>query len=71
MIQAAEISFFQREFGLKNRVRSLDIPDGFKVEPLLLHVVKRQILWFGHLARLTPGYPLGEVFQPYLTGRRP
>uniref|UniRef100_A0A669BJZ3 Reverse transcriptase domain-containing protein n=1 Tax=Oreochromis niloticus TaxID=8128 RepID=A0A669BJZ3_ORENI len=72
-IQAAEMSFLRRVAGLslRDRVRSLAIREGLRVEPLLLHIERSQLRWFGHLTRMPPGRLLGEVFRACPTGRRP
>ena len=56
-VQAAEMSFLRRVAGLslRDRVRSSDIREGLRVEPLLLHVERSQMRWFGHLMRMPPG----------------
>uniref|UniRef100_A0A669C209 Reverse transcriptase domain-containing protein n=1 Tax=Oreochromis niloticus TaxID=8128 RepID=A0A669C209_ORENI len=72
-IQAAEMSFLRRVAGLslRDRVRSSAIREGLRVEPLLLHIERSQLRWFGHLTRMPPGRLLGEVFRACPTGRRP
>ena len=56
---------------LRDRVRSSAIREGLRVEPLLLHIERSQLRWFGHLTRMPPGRLLGEVFRACPTGRRP
>ncbi len=53
-IQAAETIFLRRVSGLSliDRVGSSDIRRKFGVEPLLLHVERSQMRWFGHLIRI-------------------
>ena len=72
-IQAAEMSFLRRVAGLtlRDRVRSTDIREELGVEPLLLHVERSQLRWFGHLIRMSPGRLPLEVFRARPTGRRP
>ena len=72
-IQAAEMSFLRRVSGLslRDRVRSSDIREELGVEPLLLHIERSQLRWFGHLVRMPPGRLPGEVFRARPTGRRP
>uniref|UniRef100_A0A669EXX2 Reverse transcriptase domain-containing protein n=1 Tax=Oreochromis niloticus TaxID=8128 RepID=A0A669EXX2_ORENI len=72
-IQAAEMSFLRRVAGLslRDRVRSSAIREGLRVEPLLLHIERSQLRWFGHLTRMSPGRLLGEVFRACPTERRP
>ena len=72
-VQAAEMSFLRRVAGLslRDRVRSSAIREGLRVEPLLLHVERSQLRWFGHLARMPPGRIPGDVFRARPTGRRP
>jgi len=71
-IQADKICFLCRVAGLslRDRVRSSDIRRELGVEPLLIHVKRSQLRWFGHLIRMPPGRLL-EVFRARLTGRRP
>ncbi|CAI5677887.1 unnamed protein product [Oreochromis niloticus] len=56
-IQAAEMSFLRRVAGLslRDRLRSSAIWEGLRVEPLLLHIERNQLRWFGHLNRMPPG----------------
>ncbi|KAL7836057.1 hypothetical protein SRHO_G00284040 [Serrasalmus rhombeus] len=72
-IQAAEMSFLRRVAGLslRDRVRSSVIREGLGVEPLLLHVERSQLRWFGHLVRMPPGRLPWEVSQASPLGRRP
>ena len=72
-IQAAEMSFLRRVAGLslRDRVRSSDIRERLRVEPLLLRVERSQLRWFGHLVRMPPGRLPGEVFRARPSGRRP
>jgi len=44
-------------------VRSSDIRRELGVEPLLLHVERSQLRWFGHLIRMPPGRLPFEVFD--------
>ena len=71
-IQAAEMGFFRRVSGLslRDRVRSLVIREGLRVEPLLLCIERSQMRWLGHLVRISPGRLSGEVFRARPTGRR-
>ncbi|KAK3510880.1 hypothetical protein QTP70_022839, partial [Hemibagrus guttatus] len=72
-IQAAEMSFLRRVAGrsLRDRVRSSVTQEELGVEPLLLHIERRQLRWLGHLLRMPPGRLPGEVFRACLTGKRP
>lgn len=58
MIQAAEMSFFQRVAGdsLGDGVRSSVIQEWLKVEPLLVHFERNQLRWTS-LLRLLPPQP--------------
>ena len=56
---------------LGDRVRSSDIQRELGVEPLLLHVERGQLRWFGHLIRMPPGRLPLEVFRAHPTGKRP
>ena len=53
-IQVIEMSFLCRVSGLslRDRVRSLDIRERLRVEPLLLCIERSQLRWFGHLVRM-------------------
>ncbi|KAF7644066.1 hypothetical protein LDENG_00228770, partial [Lucifuga dentata] len=64
-IQAEEMRFLRRVSGLtlRDRVRSSDIQEGLRVEPLLLHIERSQLRWFGHLIRMPPGRLSREVFR--------
>ena len=72
-IQAAEMSFLRRVAGLslRDKVRSSDIRRELGVEPLLLHIERSPLKWFGHLTRMPPGRLPLEVFRARPTGRRP
>ncbi|KAK3529813.1 hypothetical protein QTP86_006010 [Hemibagrus guttatus] len=72
-IQAAEMSFLRRVAGrsLRDRVRSSVTREELGVEPLLLHIERRQLRWLGHLFRMPPGHLPGEVFRACPTGKRP
>ena len=61
---AAKMSFLRRVAGLtlRDRVRSSDIWEELRVEPLLLWVERSQLRWFGHLVRMPPGRLPGKVF---------
>ncbi|XP_061762964.1 retrovirus-related Pol polyprotein from type-2 retrotransposable element R2DM isoform X1 [Nerophis ophidion] len=61
-VQAAEMSFLRRVAGLWEEL---------KVKPLLLHVERSQMRWFGHLVRMPPERLPREVFRARPTGRRP
>ncbi|KAL4004686.1 hepatocyte cell adhesion molecule [Sarotherodon galilaeus] len=71
-IQAAEMGFLRRVAGLslRDRVRSLAIQEGLRVETLLLHIERSQLSWFGHLMRMPPERLLSEVFRACPTERR-
>ena len=56
---------------LRDRVRSSVIPEGLRVEPLLLCVERSQLRWFRHLVRMPPGRLPREVFLACPAGRRP
>ncbi|KAK3510172.1 hypothetical protein QTP70_026760 [Hemibagrus guttatus] len=72
-IQAAKMSFLRRVAGcsLRDRVRSSVTREELGVEPLLLHIKRRQLRWLGHLFRMPPGRLPGEVFRAFPTGKRP
>ncbi|KAK3506456.1 hypothetical protein QTP70_000619 [Hemibagrus guttatus] len=72
-IQAAEMSFLSRVAGrsLRDRLRSSVTREELGVEPLLLHIERRQLRWLGHLFRMPPGRLPGEVFQACPNGKRP
>ena len=72
-IQAAELSFLRRVagLGLRDKVRSSDIQEELRVEPLLLHVERSQLRCFGHLVRMSPGRLPGEAFLAYPSRKRP
>ena len=61
-IQAAEMSFLRRVAGisLRDRVRSSITRERLGVEPLLLHLERSQLRWFGHLVRMPPSGFLGR-----------
>ena len=72
-IQAAEMSFLRRVAGvsLRDRVRSSVIRERLGVEPLLLHLERSQLRWFGHLVRMPPERLPREVLEACPTGKRP
>ncbi len=73
LIQVAEMSFLctVARLSLRDRVRSSDILEELRVEPLLLHVERSQLRWFRHLVRIPPECLPGEVFWACPTRRRP
>jgi len=54
-MQAAEMSFRRRVSGLnlRDRVRISHIQEELGVDPLLLHIERSQLRWFGYLIRQT------------------
>ncbi|KAK3507223.1 hypothetical protein QTP70_011005 [Hemibagrus guttatus] len=72
-IQEAEMIFLRRVAGrsLRDRVRSSVTREELGVEPLLLHIERRQLGWLGYLFRMPPGRLPGEVFWACPTGKRP
>lgn len=47
---------------LTDRVRSAIVRGGLRVEPMFLHIERRQLRWFGYLTRMPPftgHYPRG------------
>ncbi|MDF4355499.1 hypothetical protein P3445_23705, partial [Vibrio parahaemolyticus] len=72
-IQVLEMSFLRGVAGLslRDRVRSSDIWRELGVEPLLLHIERGRLRWFGHLVRMPSGSLPWEVFRACPTGRRP
>ena len=52
-------------------MRSLDIRERLRVEPLLLRVERSQLRWFRHLVRMSAGRLPGEAFRPCPSRRRP
>lgn len=61
--QAARMNFRYRVAGLsfRERVRISDIRRELRVQPLLLHVKRRQLRWFGHLIRTPPGWAVSDL----------
>lgn len=64
--QAVKICFLHRLvwWSLRDMLKSLDIWEELKVEPLLL-IKSMHLRWFGHLAKMPWGHLHGEVFQAY------
>ncbi len=56
---------------LRDRVRSSVTWEELRIEPLVLDTERSQLRWIGHLFRMPPGRPPGEVFRARPTGRRP
>lgn len=50
---------------LRDRVRSAIVRGGLRVEPMFLHIERRQLRWFGYLTRMPP------FTWALPTGRRP
>lgn len=72
LIQADEISFLRMfGFSLRDRVRSSVIGGKLGVEPLLHHIERSLLKWFGYLVRLPPGatFPL-QLFLSRPSGKR-
>lgn len=60
---------------LRDRVRSSEIQEGLRVEPLLLHMVRSKLRWFGPLVRigLGLGFPAETTIhatQTWISKRR-
>lgn len=55
---------------LCNRMKSSVIGETFGLEPLLLHIKRRQLRWFWHVIWMPYGYLLGVVFPACPAGRR-
>lgn len=56
---------------LSNKVSSLVIWEGLRVEPRVLHMERSQLRWFTHLTGLPRGRFLNEMFQAWPGRRRP
>ena len=56
---------------LRDRVRSSVIRERLGVEPLLLHLERSQLRWFGHLVQMPPECLPREVLDACPTGKRP
>ena len=72
-VQAAEMGFLRRVAGisLRDRVRSSITRERLGVEPLLLHLERSQLRWFGHLVWMPPERLPRKVLDARPTGRRP
>lgn len=72
-IQAAEMRFLRRAAGLtlRDRIRSSDIRESLRIEPLLLHIERSQLRWFGHVMRMSHDRLAYQVFQSKPSGKRP
>ena len=72
-IQAAKTSFLRRVAGrsVRDRVKRSVTQEELGVEPLLLHIERRQLRWLGHLFRMPPECLPQEVFLACPAGRRP
>ena len=72
-VQAAEMRFLRRAAGLTlmDRVRSSTIRESLNIEPLLLHIEKSQLRWYGHVLRMPQERLVKRVFQAAPVGRRP
>ena len=67
------MSFLRRVAGisLRDRVRSSVICEILRVEPLLPHLERSQLMWFGHLVEMPPERLRREVLVACPTGKRP
>lgn len=59
------MSFLCRVSELSLRLRSSDIQEELKAEPLLLSVERSQLRWFEHLPSMPSGHLPGEVLWEY------
>ena len=72
-LYAAEMSFLRRVAGisLRDRVKSSVICEILRVEPLLPHLERSQLRWFGHLVEMPPERLHRVVLVACPTGKRP
>ncbi|KAL0281281.1 UNVERIFIED_CONTAM: hypothetical protein PYX00_002314 [Menopon gallinae] len=72
-IQAAEKRFLRATAGVSriDRCRNAAIREGLQVEPLLLHIERSVLRWFGHVLRLPPTRLVKQVLSECPGGKRP
>ncbi|KAL0274579.1 UNVERIFIED_CONTAM: hypothetical protein PYX00_002680 [Menopon gallinae] len=72
-IQAAEMRFLRAVAGVTriDRCRNAAIREGLQVEPLLLHIERSMLRWFGHVLRLSPTRLVKQVLSECPGGKRP
>ncbi|CAM1329864.1 Uncharacterised protein r2_g3900 [Pycnogonum litorale] len=72
-IQAAEMAFLRRISGLTmlNRVRSSEIQETLRVEPLFLQIERSQLRYYGHVMRMSSDRIANKVLKTHPKGRRP
>ena len=71
-IQAAEMKYLRRVKGItrRDRIRNELVRDELKVEPILKTVERRQLGWFGHLARMEDSRQVKAVWLARVPGRQ-
>ena len=72
-VQACEMRFLRRIHGvtLLDKVRSSEIRDSLKVEPLLLRIERSQLKWYGHVCRMPMERISKQALQARVVGTRP
>jgi len=72
-IQASEMSFLRKIAGLTrlDRVRNSDIRRNLGVGPLLSHIERSQLRYYGHVTRMSQDRLAGRIMEARPTGRGP
>ena len=58
------------QIGLKDHIRSKEIRKRAKVKPIVSHVTKQLLSWYGHIRRREPGDITGMVLDEDIPGKR-
>lgn len=72
-MQVAEVNFLPRvtSLSLGDRVKSVVIQDGLRVEPLVFYFDRNQLRWFRHLIKMPSGCLLLKCSKHVLLGGGP
>ena len=72
-VQAAEIIFLKKVRGLSllDKVRSTDIFQSLKIEPLLLRIKQSQLRCYCHVTQMFHEQTAKQLMDAFLSGKRP
>ena len=60
-----------RGLSLLDKVKSTDIRQSFIIEPLLLRIERSQLLWYGHVTRMSHERTAKQLMDALPSGKKP